>query len=149
MRRLLPEPRPRQRPSCGGFGDDGVQVAVDRICPGPGLIDHCPWHPPQVEACGMKGPMSRQLDPAWLPVDVEHGGKPDVEGGVLGSSLRIHAELQVDWVPRLLRVLRESAECAAVVEELQEVVIDTAVVAVIQVARNHITTMSHVEAADS
>jgi hypothetical protein len=36
-----------------------------------------------------------------------------------------------------------------VVEELQEVVIDTAVVAVVQVARNHITTMSHVEAADS
>src|ERR1700734_3102763 len=85
----------------------------------------------------MEGGMSCQLDRARLPVNIEHCGQPDIERRVLGGGLRIPAELQVDWVPRLARVLRKSAEGATSVEEVQEVRVDAAVVTTIKVARNH------------
>src|ERR1039457_1536182 len=95
----------------------------------------------------MESRIGRQLDRTRLPVDVEHRREPDIQGGVLCPGLRIQAELQVNWVPRLLSVFRESAENAAAVEELQEFFIDPAVVTIIKVARYHITTMSHIESA--
>jgi hypothetical protein len=68
----------------------------------------------------MESRIGHQLDRTRLPVDVEHRREPDIQGGVPGPGLRIQAELQVNWVPRLLSVFRESAENAAAVEELQE-----------------------------
>ena len=56
---------------------------------------------------------------------------------MLGGGLGVPAELQVDWVPRLARVLCKSAEGATSVEEVQEVRVDAAVVTTIKVARNH------------
>jgi hypothetical protein len=81
--------------------------------------------------------MGCQLDRARLPVNIEHCRQPDIERRVLGAGLGIPTELQVDWVPRLTRVLRESAEGATSVEEIQEGRVDAAVVTAIKVARNH------------
>jgi hypothetical protein len=59
------------------------------------------------------------------------------ERRVLGGGLGVPAELQVDRVPRLARVLCKSAEGATSVEEVQEVRVDAAVVTIIKVAKNH------------
>ena len=56
---------------------------------------------------------------------------------MLGGGLGVPAELQVDWVPRLARVLGKGAEGATSAEEVQEGRVDAAVVTVIKVSRNH------------
>lgn len=65
-------------------------------------------------------------------MDVEDCGKPDIERRVLGGGLGVAAELQVDWVPRLARVLGRGAEGAASAEEVQEGSVDAAVVTAIK-----------------